>query len=229
MGNNEANEGVRVSGDRGVKDRGVKAEETRQRLLACAERLFAEQGLDAVSNRQISEGAGQANNYAVGYHFGSRTELLRTLLRMHVERLDVIRQRNIDDIGTSTELRDWLRCLIAPQLEYIGTGPGVSYFGQFWLAMATSPATAPVLYTEAARSESLAVTLAGMYAALPPLAEETVRVRNLMTQNILITTFADFERRRNELGASDSTSWQGFSDAMVDGLVGLWSAPVTTG
>ncbi|MCF8608630.1 TetR/AcrR family transcriptional regulator [Gordonia sp. HY285] len=209
-------------------DRSAKADETRLRLLSAAEKLFAERGLDAVSNRQISEAAGQANNYAVGYHFGTRTELLNALLELHVEILDPIRLRTLDTIGTEPDLRDWLRCLIEPQLKYIGTRTGPSYFGQFWMAMATTPTTAPVLYTQAALSEPLIATLNGMYSALPALTEEVVQVRNLMTQNILITTFADFERRRNELGASDSTSWQGFSDAMVDGLVGLWSAPTTT-
>ncbi|MCF8587540.1 TetR/AcrR family transcriptional regulator [Gordonia liuliyuniae] len=209
-------------------DRSAKADETRLRLLSAAEKLFAERGLDAVSNRQISEAAGQANNYAVGYHFGTRTELLNALLELHVEILDPIRLRTLDTIGTEPDLRDWLRCLIEPQLKYIGTRTGPSYFGQFWMAMATTPTTAPVLYTQAALSEPLIATLNGMYSVLPALAEEVIQVRNLMTQNILITTFADFERRRNELGASDSTSWQGFSDAMVDGLVGLWSAPTTT-
>ena len=215
MGNNE-----------GVK--GDKADATRTALLAAAERLFAERGLDAVSNRQISEAAGQSNNYAVGYHFGSRTDLLRALLQSHVVPLDEIRQRTVDRIGDSPTLRDWLRALVQPQLEYIGTRPGVSYFGQFWMAMATNPSTAEVLFTEAARSEPLRVTLTGLYEAIPSLPDEAVRVRNLMSQNILLTTYADFERRRNELGASDTTSWQGFAEAMLDGMVGLWAAPVTS-
>lgn len=222
MGNNVKDGSVRVSGVRGTK-----ADETRLRLLVAAERLFAERGLDAVSNRQISEAAGQSNNYAVGYHFGSRTELLRALLRLHVDRLDIIRRETLDAIGTEPDLRDWLRCLIQPQMRYLGTSEGPSCFGRFWMAMATNPSTAPVLYTEAALSEPLTETLAGMYGALPDLPEETLRIRNLMTQNVLTTVFADFERRRNELGASDSTSWQSFSDGIVDGLVGLWSAPVT--
>ncbi|WOC11871.1 TetR/AcrR family transcriptional regulator [Gordonia sp. MP11Mi] len=208
-------------------DRGAKADETRSRLLSAAEKLFAERGLDGVSNRQISEAAGQANNYAVGYHFGTRAELLGALVQTHVENLDPIRRQTLDAIGPAPALHDWLRCLVEPQLRYIGARAERSYFGQFWMAMATTPTTAPVLYTQAALSEPLSETLTGMYSALPALPDETVRVRNLMTQNILITTFADFERRRNELGASDSTSWQGFSDEMVDGLVGLWSAPTS--
>ncbi|MFE1785580.1 TetR family transcriptional regulator [Streptomyces sp. NPDC059506] len=39
---------------------------TRQQILTAAERLFAEQGLYAVSNRRISAAAGQGNNTAAG-------------------------------------------------------------------------------------------------------------------------------------------------------------------
>ncbi|MEV0038015.1 TetR family transcriptional regulator, partial [Streptomyces sp. NPDC050804] len=53
--------------------RAVRAERgdaTRELILVTAERLFAEHGVFAVSNRQVSEAAGQGNNAAVGYHFG---------------------------------------------------------------------------------------------------------------------------------------------------------------
>ena len=36
----------------------------------------------AVSNRQISEAAGQGNNAAACYHFGTRTDLLRAIERL---------------------------------------------------------------------------------------------------------------------------------------------------
>lgn len=52
-------------------------------LLAAAERLFAERGMHAVSNRQISEAASQGNNAAVCYHFGTRTDLLRAIESKH--------------------------------------------------------------------------------------------------------------------------------------------------
>lgn len=210
-------------------DRSSRADETRGRLLGAAERLFAERGLSAVSNRQISEAAGQGNNFAVGYHFGTRADLLLALLNAHQKPIDEIRARMVAEVGYVSELRDWLRCLVQPQLEHIGTSSGPTYYGQFWCQLMTDPSSIELVYQEAFQSEPLARILEGMYRSLPALPEETVRVRNLMSQNILISTFADFERSRNELGALDVTSWSGFSESMVDGLVGLWLAPVTTG
>ena len=51
--------------------------ETRARLLCAAERLYAEHGISAVSNRQSSKEAGLGNNYAGGIHFGSHGSLTR--------------------------------------------------------------------------------------------------------------------------------------------------------
>src|SRR5699024_7108128 len=52
---------------------------TREVILDTAERLFVEHGTGVVSNRQISEAAGQGNNTAVGYHFGTRADLVRAI------------------------------------------------------------------------------------------------------------------------------------------------------
>ena len=45
---------------------------TKQQIVLTAERLFAEQGLDGVSLRQLAAAAGNANKSAVRYHFGSK-------------------------------------------------------------------------------------------------------------------------------------------------------------
>ena len=49
--------------------------DTKQRILDTAECLFAEQGYDATSLRQIIAGAG-VNLAAIHYHYGSKQELL---------------------------------------------------------------------------------------------------------------------------------------------------------
>lgn len=62
---------------------------TREALLTAAERLFAEHGVHAVANRQISEAAGQGNNAAVSYHFGTKVDLVRAIARRHAEGIEV--------------------------------------------------------------------------------------------------------------------------------------------
>ena len=55
--------------------RAERASTTQEAILKAAERLYAEHGVFAVSNRQVSEAAGQGNNAAVGYHFGTKADL----------------------------------------------------------------------------------------------------------------------------------------------------------
>ncbi len=56
--------------------------EGRLRLLAAAEQLFATRGL-GVSNREIVAAAGQSNQSAVTYHFGSRAGLVDAVCERH--------------------------------------------------------------------------------------------------------------------------------------------------
>ncbi|WP_329309835.1 hypothetical protein [Streptomyces sp. NBC_01262] len=47
--------------------------------------LRTERGVYAVANRQVSEAAGQGNNTAVGYHFGTKADLVRAMRRIMVD------------------------------------------------------------------------------------------------------------------------------------------------
>src|SRR3984957_2107685 len=80
---------------------------TREAILSAAERLFAERGMDAASNRQIREAAGQGNNAAACYHFGIRTDLLRAIESKHRVPIEELRGEMLAGAGNSTELRDW--------------------------------------------------------------------------------------------------------------------------
>jgi len=57
------------------------AEATSERILLVAMRLFAEQGVDRVSLKDISDAAGNRNKSAVGYHFENKRGLINALLR----------------------------------------------------------------------------------------------------------------------------------------------------
>lgn len=57
-----------------------REEDTRTRLIAAARRLFAEKGYAATSTRMIAREAG-VNLGGIQYHFGSKEELHRAVLR----------------------------------------------------------------------------------------------------------------------------------------------------
>src|ERR1044071_2247741 len=95
----------------GETGRAARAHATREAILTVAERMFAEHGVFAVSNRQVSEAAGQGNNTAVGYHFGTKADLVRAIARRHSAPIEELRQRLLAEIAEdSTDVRDWIGC-----------------------------------------------------------------------------------------------------------------------
>ena len=68
-------------GDLAAGPRRRDSEDTKERLLDAAERLFAERGFEGASLRAVTQAAGTSVS-AANYHFGSKEALLgRTLLR----------------------------------------------------------------------------------------------------------------------------------------------------
>lgn len=99
--------------------RAERADATRELILTAAERLFAERGVNSVSNRRVGEAAGQGNDTAVGHHFGTKAELVRAILRKHAGHTEEIRCRLPARIGDSTDVRDWVKawCARCPSIS----------------------------------------------------------------------------------------------------------------
>src|SRR6202045_5357668 len=84
-----------------------RASSTQEAILVAAGRVYAEHGMFAVSNRQVSEAAGQGNNAAVGYHFGTKTDLVRAIEQKHRASIERLLETMVAPTKDSTELRDW--------------------------------------------------------------------------------------------------------------------------
>jgi AcrR family transcriptional regulator len=64
--------------------------DTKTRLLDAAERLFSNKGFEAVSHRDIASAAA-VNLAAVNYHFGSKDQLVRAVIKRRVDSLNARR------------------------------------------------------------------------------------------------------------------------------------------
>ena len=65
-------------------------------LIAAAEQLFADRGIDGVSLREINREAQQRNTTSLQYHFGDRQGLLRAILAKHGREVDARRNALLD-------------------------------------------------------------------------------------------------------------------------------------
>lgn len=109
----------------------VQHSDTSSRLLDVAERLFAEQGIETVSIRQIVLASGQGNLSAAHYHFGSREGLIRALLERRMVEVDSLRHQRLDCLladGRGRDVDAIVECAVGTLVDVLLTRPwGADY------------------------------------------------------------------------------------------------------
>ena len=96
----------------------VPGDDTRERLLDAAERLFCEKGFESSSVRDLTTLAG-CNISAVNYYFGDKKGLYTEMFRRQVQGMVAQDFQAIEEVmaGPSPSLEDLLRRIIAPPLK----------------------------------------------------------------------------------------------------------------
>ncbi|MFC4117727.1 TetR family transcriptional regulator [Nonomuraea zeae] len=207
--------------------RGVRAGATREQILTAAERLFAEHGVYAVSNRQVSEAAGQGNNTAVGYHFGTKADLVRAIARKHAAQIERVRVRMLARAEGSADVRDWVACLVRPVTEHLAAMETPSWFARFAAQVMTDPAMRDILIDEALTSPALVRILDGLNRCLPDLPMPVRIERKDMTSHLMMHACADREQALAEGRPTPRATWHGAATGLIDAIVAVWTAPVT--
>jgi AcrR family transcriptional regulator len=207
--------------------RADRVSSTQEAILKAAERLYAEHGVFAVSNRQVSEAAGQGNNAAVGYHFGTKTDLVRAIEHKHRGPIEELREQMVARLGDSADLRDWVGCLVYPLTEHLAALGNPTWYARFAAQVMTDPAYHDIIVRDALSSESLVEVIDGMTNCLPDLPADVRAERNIMARNLLMHSCADRERGLAQGVSVPRASWSDAASGLVDAIVGLWRAPVT--
>jgi AcrR family transcriptional regulator len=179
---------------------------TREAILSAAEWLFAERGMYAVSNRQISEAAAQGNNAAACYHFGSRTELLRAIETKHRLPIEELRAQMLAGIGNSDELRDWVGALVRPLTDHLRALGVPSCYARFAAQAMADPTYRHVVTKDALTSPALVQAIEGINRCLPDLPKRVRAERIVMARNLLMHTCAEHEGALAEHGPKSRSS-----------------------
>ena len=139
---------------------------TRERLLAAAEDLMAERPAHELTVRDITARAG-TNVAAIGYHFGSREDLLLEALRRVLVRVTEERRAAIDALPAEAGLDEVVRAWLAPSLDAL-TAQGDH--GASWRVLARAFHSAGPLLARLADEmrPDLEETLRGRLATLLP-------------------------------------------------------------
>jgi AcrR family transcriptional regulator len=99
--------------------------DTRLELMRAAEQLFAQQGVDRVSLREIAIAAGQRNVSAATYHFGSKRELIEQILERHsIPIQESWGPPLADDTERRLTVRQLIELLVTPLVEKVDDPDG---------------------------------------------------------------------------------------------------------
>lgn len=89
------------------------AAETVEELLATAERLFAERGVENVALTAIVAEAGQKNRSALHYHFGSRARVLGAVMERRLAVINTRRHALLEALAADAAPADIVRADVA--------------------------------------------------------------------------------------------------------------------
>src|SRR3954464_15970246 len=96
------------------------ATRTRSRLVRAGEQRFARDGVAGAKLSDVVRDAGQRNDSAVGYHFGSRQGLLAEIVAKHMVVMEAQREVPSADAG----LVEVVRLIVAPTAALLATEDG---------------------------------------------------------------------------------------------------------
>lgn len=101
-----------------------------ERLIEAAAQLMDASGIDQVSTNEIIRFSGHRNRSAIAYHFGSRDELVRAVLRRTMNGIDTERTALLDHLeatGAELSARTIIEVLVGPLTRQLRAADGRRY------------------------------------------------------------------------------------------------------
>ncbi len=206
---------------------GSRGEDARGALIAHAERLFAERGVEAVSLRDVASAAGQRNHSATQYHFGDRAGLIAAVYEARMRVVNERRLRLLDQLdenGPDADLKALVEVFVSPLVEVVAETAG--WYGRFVAQLRWDAFGADVL-AGLSSTASARATLRRVERCLGHLPVSIRRSRVEQFVTLVFGTIAGWEwardRRRNP-GLSAGL----LVAELVSTGVGLLDAPVVS-
>jgi AcrR family transcriptional regulator len=194
--------------------------ETRERLIEAARRLYAERGLDAVSLREINQAAGARNATAVQYHFADRAGLIKEIFARHMGDVDARRHALLDacEAAGGGGVRDFAAALVRPLATQLADPAGREFL-QLWAEVLNRPD--PVVPD--AVLDDPADSLCRWRAVVEPLLEaDAARLHRRFTA-ILYASIELARRARSGPHTDDRL----FTSYLIDIVASVLAAPVS--
>ncbi len=195
---------------------------TKEQIVLAAERLFAAHGLDGVSLRQIGAAAGNGNNSAVQYHFGTKEQLIRAIFEYRLPQINE-RRRILTAQRRPSDLRSLVECYVLPTLEQ-GEEEGSHYLS--FVAMLQQHAGRDLFAEVPAefqhRTDLFCRDVGQLLSHLP----DPVRSHRI-DQALTFSVHAASDRERAKMHDRSVLPFAVHVADVLDGLIGFLEAPVS--
>ncbi len=205
-------------------------QETHERIILSAERLFSKHGIDAVSMRQINVAAGQRNSSAAHYHFGSKEGLIAETFHYRMERINRRRLQKLDEItkaGQVDNVRVLVQAMIVPILEEMEQSKGGRHYIRFAGQCMGHPRIDFFSLWRSEDSEALQRIFRLIKAAISGVPAIVISQRFGMIMALIIHSLADRDIFRLSTEARTDFNATAFLNNLVDSCTGVLTAPVS--
>lgn len=196
------------------------AADTKEQIVDTAEELFAEQGIDGVSLRAITQAA-DVNLASVNYHFGSKEGLVRAVFARRIgavnrERIALLDAAESEAGDGPLAVEKILYAMFSPAIR-LSQDPAK---GRRFMRMCGRFYAEPAGYLEGVFEEEFAELIQRMdrafHRAMPGLPEKDLQWRVNFSVGVMVHTMMDSDRiRRWTHGICDPADVDGTIDAMV--------------
>ena len=202
------------------------ARDTRLALIRAGEHLFARQGVDGARTADIRRAAGQQNESALTYHFGSRQGLLLAIARKHLEATEPARREALDAAtagGRTATPSQLVAALVTPDAARLHSEDGRDYLRIIaqiagFAGIQRGPVRLPV--TGSSLERVLDLLVREVSTRVP---EDVARERVATVIGFLTFALAD-RARRLELADPTLPSHEAFTTDLTAMLVGALAA-----
>ncbi len=202
---------------------------TRQLLIFAGEKLFAEEGIDAVSLRQVNHAAGQKNSSASHYHFGSKEGLIQAIYDFRMERVNARRlelNAQIEAKGKTGDVRALVEAIVYPIVEEMYEKDAEHYI-QFMAQATSHPANYVRSLPESAYAGGLQQTVSMLRKTSPDLPPDIFGQRFGLLIATTIHALADYNQIMPDSMARTKDGMVTYVSNLVDMLAGAFVAPVS--
>ncbi|TXS92702.1 TetR/AcrR family transcriptional regulator [Parahaliea maris] len=214
----------------------ARSETTRARLIAVAEQLFAERGVEGVSLSEINRASKQRNSNACQYHFGSKDGLLQAIVDKHVPGIAALRNQRIAALEAAGELtlESVVKAWVEPVADKLQDPDGGLHFIRV-NAQLTSTHTLSLLKPDTAtlRAEGAEQLARAFRLTLPQLPDAVREQRLQLAASLLFHGLADHSQLLENMSRQQVTADSILRDDplfvlnLVDAIYALLAAPVS--